>query len=41
VERILNSRAHPQQGYRACLGILRLYVVSENGTNGMLHFGVK
>lgn len=24
VERILNSRAHPQQGYRACLGILRL-----------------
>jgi len=24
VEQILNSRAHPQQGYRACLGILRL-----------------
>src|SRR5690606_39204981 len=24
VERIIASRAHPQQGYRTCLGILRL-----------------
>lgn len=24
VEKILNARAHPQQGFRACLGILRL-----------------
>jgi len=24
IENVLNSRAHPQQGYRSCLGILRL-----------------
>jgi transposase len=24
IETILNSRAHPQQGFRSCLGILRL-----------------
>jgi transposase len=24
VEHVLNQRRHPQQGYRACLGILRL-----------------
>ena len=24
VERIMESRAHPQQGFRSCLGILRL-----------------
>jgi len=24
IENVLNSRAHPQQGFRSCLGILRL-----------------
>jgi transposase len=24
VEQIINSRQHPEQGYRSCLGILRL-----------------